>query len=418
MIIIRAEVITIGDEILYGQITDTNTQWISYEIDQIGIKTIRKSSVGDSEEEILTILHEAEKRADIIFITGGLGPTKDDITKKTLCTYFGSELVLNQDALEDVRAFYHKRNRELNDINRQQAYLPNNCTRIPNKQGTAPGMWFERNGKIFISMPGVPHEMRGMMSDFILDELKKKIKLSTIQHRIIRTIGVPESMLAEKIEKWEIALPEYMKLAYLPSIGQVKLRLSGWGKNDITLQEEMQEQIIQVTPLIQEFIYSEKDQEIEEVIGELLIKHNKKIAFAESCTGGYISHSLTKIPGSSQYFNGCIIPYQNEFKINNLGVKKETIAQHGAVSEETVREMATQVRLLFKSDIGIASTGIAGPGGATPEKPVGTIWIAYADEKKVVTKKLLLGGTRLINIQGTAMAVFNLVRMEIGQHSL
>jgi len=410
---IFAEVITIGDEILYGQITDTNTQWISAELSRIGIKTIRKSSVGDNEDQILGILHEAASRADVILLTGGLGPTKDDITKKTISRYFGTDLVLNQEALANVTEIFTQRGFPLTEVNRQQALVPANSTCIVNKVGTAPGMWFEHNGKVFVSMPGVPHEMKWLMENSILEKLKTYFLTPVIYHKMIRTIGIGESFLARKIESWEDALPPHIRLAYLPSMGQVKLRLTATGNNLAGLREEVQTQVDALQLLVAEHIYSYDDDDLEMVIGQLLREHNLTLAVAESCTGGYVSHLITKVPGSSQYFSGSLIAYSNELKVSQLDINPETLKLHGAVSEETIREMAENVRRKLNTDIGVATSGIAGPDGGTADKPVGTIWIAYADAEKTTVKKLQLFRDRLINIQFTALSVLDLIRQNL-----
>lgn len=410
---IKAEIITIGDEILYGQITDTNTQWISAELDKIGIKTVRKSSVGDTKEAILSILAEAQSRADMVLITGGLGPTKDDITKKTMCTYFGSSLEINQEALAEVTAFFAKRGRELTGLNLGQAEIPTNATYIRNSYGTAPAMWFEHDNTVFVSMPGVPFEMKGIMKDTILPKLQAHFKTPFIYHKVIRTIGIGESFLAEMIETWEDALPEHIGLAYLPSMGNVKLRLTGVGENEAQVAAEVEAQFQLVLPTIQEFVYGFGDDEIEQVVGRLLKEKGLTVAVAESCTGGYLAHQFTKVAGSSAYFLGGVLAYSNDVKINSLGVTESTLAQFGAVSEETIIEMAQNVRTLCKASIGLATSGIAGPDGGSDEKPVGTIWIAMATETEVITKKLQLGGSREQNIHLTAVNLLNLVRKKL-----
>jgi nicotinamide-nucleotide amidase len=407
---IKAEIITIGDEILYGQITDTNTQWISAELDKIGIRTIRKSSVGDSEEAILGIFEESSKRADLVIVTGGLGPTKDDITKKTFCKFFNTELIIHTQALADVTEFFKKRGRELSELNKGQGEIPANATFIPNTMGTAPGMWFEQNGVVFISMPGVPFEMKGMMNLTILPKLKEHFKTPIIFHKVIRTIGIGESYLAEMIENWEDALPENIKLAYLPSMGNVKLRLTGFGEDLDIIENQVEEQFQKVLPTIQEYVYGFGSDEIEEVIGRKLIDRKETIAVAESCTGGYLAHQFTKVSGSSAYFMGGVVSYDNEVKINQLGVKTETLNTYGAVSEQTVIEMSENVRKLMKTTYGLATSGIAGPNGGTPEKPVGTIWIAISSEKETITKQLTLGGSREQNIHLTSINILNLLR--------
>ncbi len=407
---ILAEVVTIGDEILYGQITDTNTQWMSTELDKIGIKTVRKSSVGDQEDKILQILEEAESRADIILLTGGLGPTKDDITKKMLCKYFDDTLVINEDALAFITDFFVKRGRPMTELNRQQAAVPSRCTYLANKTGTAPGMWFERNGTVFVSMPGVPHEMKYLMSNEVIPRLKTFFETPIIYHKMIRTIGVGESFLAEKIEHWEDNLPEHIKLAYLPSFGQVRLRLTAVGTDEEQLKQEVDAEIEKVLPLIGSSVFGFDNDDLEVAIGKELKKRALTVSAAESCTGGYISHMFTKVAGSSAYFMGSVVSYDNSVKINVLGVNPETIAQYGAVSEETVTQMAEGARKLMKTDFAIATSGIAGPDGGTPEKPVGTLWIACAMEGRTIAKKVQMANQRDTNIQYGSVVALNLLR--------
>lgn len=407
---ILAEVVTIGDEILYGQITDTNTQWMSTELDKIGIKTVRKSSVGDQEDKILQILEEAEGRADIILLTGGLGPTKDDITKKMLCKYFDDELVINEDALAFITDFFTKRGRPMTELNRLQAAVPSRCTYLANKTGTAPGMWFERNGKVFVSMPGVPHEMKYLMANEVIPRLKEFFETPIIYHKMIRTIGVGESFLAEKIENWEDNLPEHIKLAYLPSFGQVRLRLTAVGSDEEQLRKDVDAEIEKVLPLIGASVFGFDNDDLEVAIGKELKKRGLTVSAAESCTGGYISHMFTKVPGSSAYFMGSVVSYDNSVKIKVLGVDAETIAQHGAVSEETVTQMAEGARKLMNTDFAIATSGIAGPDGGTPEKPVGTLWIACAMEGRTIARKIQMSNQRDTNIQYGSVVALNLLR--------
>lgn len=407
---VLAEVVTIGDEILYGQITDTNTQWMSTELDKIGIKTVRKSSVGDQEDKILQILAEAESRADIILLTGGLGPTKDDITKKMLCRYFDDELVINEDALAFITEFFTKRGRPMTELNRLQAEVPSRCIYLANKTGTAPGMWFERNGKVFVSMPGVPHEMKYLMANEVIPRLREFFETPIIYHKMIRTIGVGESFLAEKIENWEDNLPKHIKLAYLPSFGQVRLRLTAVGNDEEQLKKDVDVEIEKVLPLIGSAVFGFDSDDLEVAIGKELKKKGLTVSAAESCTGGYISHMFTKVAGSSAYFMGSVVSYDNSTKINVLGVNAETITQHGAVSEETVTQMAEGVRKLMKTDFAIATSGIAGPDGGTPEKPVGTLWIACAMEGRTIAKKVQMANQRDTNIQYGSVVALNLLR--------
>jgi nicotinamide-nucleotide amidase len=410
---ITAELLTIGDEILYGQIVDTNSQWMSVELSNAGIKVTRKTSVGDREDEILTALAEAEKRVDIILITGGLGPTSDDLTKPCLAKYFDCELKIHEEALAEVTEFFKSRGRELTEVNRQQAALPVCCEKVTNKMGTAPGMWFARNGKVFVSMPGVPYEMKLMMTDIVIPKLKETFKTPVIHHKVIRTVGLGESFLAEKISDWEASLPAHIKLAYLPSLGEVKLRLTSIGDSLSQLEQETESLTIKLHERIGQFIYAHGEDPLEVVIGNTLKTKKLSLAVAESCTGGYLSHLITSVPGSSEYFLGSIIPYAYEIKMRQLGVKPETLEKHGAVSEATIMEMANLVRAKFNTDIGVATSGIAGPGGATPDKPVGTVWIAYSDKHQTVTRKLQLSKDRLINIKAASVAVLNLIRLSL-----
>ncbi len=410
---IKAEVLTIGDEILFGQITDTNTQWIGTELTKIGIRPIRKTSVGDNEADILAAFAEAEARADVVLITGGLGPTKDDITKKTFCKYFNTELEINEDALAFITQFFEKRGRPMTELNRQQAALPKNCTYVKNWWGTAPGMWFEHNNTVFISMPGVPFEMKNLMTNAILPQLQTHFKTPVIYHKMIRTIGIGESFLADKISDWEDNLPKHIKLAYLPHFGQVKLRLTATGTDIETLKLEAQSEVDKVLPLIKNHVFGYDNDELETVIGELLKTKNETLAIAESCTGGYVSHLITKVPGSSAYFECGIVAYSYEAKTLELGVKTETLTEYGAVSEETIREMAEGVRQKLNTTYGIATSGIAGPGGGTPDKPVGTVWIACAGPNGTVARKLQLSNFREQNIQLTATFVLELLRKTI-----
>ncbi|GAA4450366.1 CinA family nicotinamide mononucleotide deamidase-related protein [Nibrella saemangeumensis] len=415
---ILAEVVTIGDEILFGQITDTNTQWISTELTNIGIRTVRKSSVGDQAEAILQILQEAHQRANVIILTGGLGPTKDDITKHTLCRYFNTELVMNPDALAMVTGFFAKRGRAMTELNRLQAALPANCVYIPNHWGTAPGMWFEHDqgdvrGRVYVSLPGVPFEMKSLMTNLILPKLQAHFRTPVILHKMIRTVGIGESFLAERIEQWEDALPPQIRLAYLPSFGQVKLRLTATGTNAQQLQQELAEQVANVLPLIDQHVFGFDSDELETVVGRLLKEKSLTLGIAESCTGGYVSAQITKVPGASAYFWGSIVSYANEIKVKELGVDRAVLAEHGAVSEPTIQAMAEGVRRVLGTSVGIATSGIAGPDGGTPDKPVGTIWIACATDQRTVTRLLKLGQYREQNIQLTTNYVLNLLREEL-----
>ena len=408
-----AEILTIGDEILYGQITNTNSQWMSTALDQIGIKVIRQTTVGDTEEAILNAFAEAEERVDLILITGGLGPTNDDLTMPMLAKFFGCEVILNQEVVNDVREIFEKRGKTFTELNKKQALVPEIATVIRNTMGTAPGTWYEQKGKIFVSMPGVPHEMKNMMKTFVLPKVQKHFQTPVIYHKLIKTVGIGESFLAEKLKTWEENLPPHVSLAYLPGIGHVRLRLTATGTDQDHLKKEIQELIDHALPFIKDYIYGYDNTTLAYAIGNLLLQRKQTIALAESCSGGFIQHQLTTIPGSSHYFRGGVVPYHNELKINLLGVKEDTLRQYGAVSEQCVLEMANRVREKFGASIGAASSGIAGPDGGTPEKPVGTVWIAFADGKRSIAKKLQLTQNRILNIELTSVSVLNLVRKSL-----
>jgi nicotinamide-nucleotide amidase len=407
-----AEIITIGDEILIGQIVDTNSAWMAAQLNDIGIRIKQISSVSDSREHILTALREAADRADVILITGGLGPTKDDITKKTLAEYFNVGLIENKEALENVERIFRRIRgtlAELLDVNKQQALVPENCEVIQNDNGTAPGMWFNDNGKIYMSMPGVPHEMMYMMQEKVIPKLKSSLKLPFIIHKTILTAGEGESYLALRIADIEDSLPSFIKLAYLPKLGQVRLRLSGYGEDSAFLKEKVNEFAAKIVERINNVVIAEEDISIEKAILNYMAQNNLTLSVAESCTGGYISHLITQHAGSSKVFFGGAVSYSYELKESILGVKQETLEKFGAVSEETATEMVQGALLNFKSDYALAVTGIAGPDGGTPDKPVGTVWVAVASDNKTVVKKLTFGNKRLQNIERTAIAALNML---------
>jgi len=410
---IRAEILTIGDEILFGQITDTNTQWIGAQLTDIGIRPVRKTSVGDNKQDILDAFKEASQRVNVIIVTGGLGPTRDDITKHTFCEYFGTELQINEDALKLVTDFFAKRGRVMTELNIQQAALPQNCTYIPNLWGTAPGMWFEKADVIYVSLPGVPYEMKNLMEFEILPRLKSRFVTNIIQHKSVRTIGIGESFLAETIAGWEDALPEHIKLAYLPHFGQVKLRLTATGTDQQLIDQQLQEQVDLLMPLIADHVFGFDKDELVTVIGSLLVDSNATLATAESCTGGFVASQITSVPGSSVYFEGSVVSYSNAIKINVLGVSESTLESYGAVSEQTAREMAEGARKVLNTTFAISTTGIAGPDGGTPEKPVGTVWIACATPDETITQLLTLRNNRRINVELTTSYALNLLRKTI-----
>lgn len=410
---VNAEIITIGDEILYGQTLDTNSHWLSGKLDAIGVRTIRKTTVADDENDILQAFAAAENRADIILITGGLGPTSDDLTKPCLVNYFDTTLVLHDEALQEITALFQSKGRKMTASNRDQALLPAVCKKITNPMGTAPGMWFEKKGKVFVSMPGVPYEMKAMVAKSILPMLKEKFQLPFIHHRIIRTIGIGESWIAEIIKDWVANLPSHIKLAYLPSIGQVKLRLTIMGSDKELLTKEVEKYVSSLLPLIAPYVYGFDADVIEQTVGDQLRQLGHTIAVAESCSGGYLSHMITSVPGSSDYYKGGICSYANEIKTSELGVSKEILESHGAVSEETACQMAKAIRLKMKTTYGLATTGIAGPGGGSEEKPVGTVWIALADSESVKAYRLSLGRERNINIQLSAMQCLHILHQHL-----
>jgi nicotinamide-nucleotide amidase len=409
-----AEIITIGDEILIGQIVDTNSAWIAQKLNTIGLKVKQISSVSDDRQHILTALAEAHQRADVILITGGLGPTRDDITKKTLAEYFGVGFVENKEALENVESIFKRlrgASAELLDINKQQALVPENCEVIINKNGTAPGMWFNHGGKIYVSMPGVPHEMMYMMEESVIPKIKASLKLPFIVHKTILTAGEGESYLAKKIADIEDSLPSFIKLAYLPKLGQVRLRLSAYGDNEKLLNDKVEEYTAKMVERIGSSVVALEDISLEKAILNFMTENELTLSTAESCTGGYIAHLITQHPGSSKVYFGGAVSYSYELKESMLSVKNETLWQYGAVSRETVTEMVEGALLNYKSDYAIAVTGIAGPDGGTPDKPVGTVWVGVASAKKTITKKFLFGNKRQQNIERTAIAALNMLNI-------
>lgn len=409
----KAEIITIGDEILIGQVVDTNSAWMARELNMAGIQVNRIISVMDNHEEITKALAESTERADVIITSGGLGPTRDDITKLALCDYFKTHLVFDQTSYDNIERLFGKRGYTMTEVNRKQAEVPACCEPLLNENGTAPGMWFRQNGKIYVSLPGVPFEMKALMTSHVLP-LLKPLSNKVIIHKTILTQGVGESFLADKIQEWESALPPNIKLAYLPQPGIVRLRLSATGSKREELQQLLDEQVLLLHSIISEYIFGEDNDSLEEVVGQLLKDHNLTLSTAESCTGGYISHLITSIAGSSAYYNGSIISYSNEVKVNSLGVKQSTIDEFGAVSRETVIEMAEGVRNKLKTDCSIAVSGIAGPEGGSDDKPVGTVWIAvYTPYTGMVVKKYLFGEHRERNIRRSALAALDMLRKQI-----
>lgn len=398
-----AEIITIGDEILIGQIIDSNSAWMAQQLNAAGIQIKQISSVSDNREHILSALKEASERADLILITGGLGPTKDDITKTTLAEYFGVKMKRDQPTLDNVARIFARYNRPLLEVNIGQADVPENCEVLPNKNGTAPGMWFQEQGKVYVSMPGVPFEMMYLMEDLVIPKLKASFDLPKIIHQTILTAGEGESFLAEKIADIEDQLPPEIKLAYLPKLGLVRLRLSAYGTDEEKLKQELEIQTKKITERLGSTVVATEDIPLEKAILLLMAKNKQTLSLAESCTGGYLAHLFTSLPGASSVFMGGAVSYSYEMKEKMLGVNHETLLQTGAVSEETVREMVEGALRNFGTDYAIAVTGIAGPDGGTPEKPVGTVWIAVARKGKTIAGKYVFGSKRIQNIERTAI---------------
>ncbi|HIA06219.1 MAG TPA: competence/damage-inducible protein A [Flavobacteriales bacterium] len=415
----NAELITIGDEILIGQIVDSNSAWMAQHLNDVGISVSQISSISDSRDHILEALELASKRADIILITGGLGPTKDDITKSTLCTYFKTELKMNDEVLKHVKYLFDSFGSELLEVNKKQAEVPANCEVLMNYKGTAPGMWFEHAGKIYVSIPGVPYEMKALMRKQVIPKLQKIFKLPYIVHKTILTQGVGESFLAEKISDWQDSLEkEAIKLAYLPSAGTVRLRLSTSGDDKNELLEKVERKAEELDGLIHSYIYGKEDDTLERVVGKLLTESNRTLSTAESCTGGYIAHLITSIAGSSSYFIGSVIAYSNSIKQQELQVDPRTIEEHGAVSEEVVKAMAEGIRRRYDTDYAISCSGIAGPDGGTEGKPVGSVWICVSSDKSVKAKLFQFGPNRKGTIHMTALTALNMLRNLVTEEHL
>lgn len=412
---VLATLLTIGDELLIGQVIDTNSAWIAQQLNGIGILVKKRVSVGDDAADIEDALQQAAAESSIVLITGGLGPTADDITKPVLCKYFDSKLVLNEEALDNVKAIFARHNRELIDRNIRQAEVPHNCRVIQNPRGTAPGMWFEKNGIVYVSMPGVPHEMKGMMENEILPSLAEKFQTPVIEHRTIMVAGIGESFLAELIQPWEEKLPSNIKLAYLPNYGLVRLRMTGMGNNADSLSGQLDKEFNELQQLVQRYLVSTRDETLEFTIAQMLSEKNKTMGTAESCTGGYLAHLFTKDSGASKTFFGGIVCYDNSVKEKLLGVKAETLAAHGAVSEEVVIEMVEGARAAMGVDYALATSGILGPGGGSILKPVGTVWIAVASAEKTVARKFLFQYDRKRNLLGAATQGLNMLRELIAE---
>jgi nicotinamide-nucleotide amidase len=409
----KAEIITIGDELLIGQTIDTNSAWIGAELSLAGFDIQRKISIHDSRPDILKALADTIGKSEVVIITGGLGPTSDDITKPALCEFFNTRLVMNNVVLAMIEKMMTRRNFPMNENNRKQAEVPETCTVLTNAAGTAPGMWFEKEGTIIISMPGVPYEMKYIMTEHVLPMLKKRFTSQVIIHRNIMTYGTSEARLAEILTAYEAGLPAEIKLAYLPSHGINKLRLTGTGSNYVAVSTLVEEQVKKLYSVIPELIYGENEESLEAIIGKLLVDKNKTLSIAESCTGGNIAHLITTIPGSSRYFRGSVVAYDNSIKTGLLGIPAAVIEREGAVSEPVVRSMAEISRNLFKADYSVATSGIAGPDGGTEAKPVGTLWVAASSASGTVVEKHTFGTDRILNITRFSLVALNMLRKKI-----
>jgi len=410
-----ADIITIGDEILIGQIVDTNSAWIAQRLNESGIKVRQITSVSDEKQHILNALQDAHEQSEVIIITGGLGPTSDDITKPTLSEYFGSKLTENESVLNDLLAFVKARGIKLSERNRKQAEVPECCTVIRNPVGTAPAMWFEKDSRIYISLPGVPFEMIEIMEQSIIPKLVEVThgRSKIIIHKNVLTHGISESHLAVMLADWERQFPTNLKLAYLPQPGIIRLRLTIEGKNEAQLREILEFELHILKRILPDAIFGEDEDSMEGVVGRLLLEKDATLSVAESCTGGNISHLITLVSGSSKYYKGSVVAYSNETKYELLKVNIDTLINYGAVSKQTAAEMAKGVKILCKTDYAIAITGIAGPDGGSEEKPVGTTWIAVATPDKIISQKFHFGDNRELNIMRASVAALNLLRLQL-----
>lgn len=409
----RCSIITIGDEILIGQTIDTNSAWLGERLNLMGFEVVNIFTIQDIPERIIASLDGVDSDIDLVIITGGLGPTNDDLTKNTLTDYFEAKLVLNREILNGIESFFADRGLEMLEVNRQQAMLPDKADILINYYGSAAGMWFQKNGTVYLSLPGVPYEMKGIMNDFGFKKIKSFFHLPFIYYRTILTWGIGESFLAEKISDWEVDLRNAgLKLAYLPSPGMVKLRITGVG-TEVETKQKVDKFASEIYRLVKGQVFGEGKDTIEKNVGELLKSQNLTLSTAESCTGGYLAHLISSIPGSSDYYKGTVVSYSNEIKINELDVKAADLNKYGAVSEEVVKQMAENVRAKMKTDYAIATSGIAGPDGGTKEKPVGTVWVAISSENRTKTKLLKLGKQRFNNIRISSIWALGLLMKEV-----
>lgn len=409
-----ASIITIGDELLIGQVIDTNSSWIAQELNKVGILLKHRVAVGDVRADIWQALDAESKEVSLVIITGGLGPTADDITKPLLCDYFGGKMVVHQPTLAHItHIFENVLKRPMIERNAKQAEVPDVCTVLLNQRGTAPGMLFEKEGTVFVSLPGVPHEMKWLMTNEVLPKIPELFQTGFIEHRTLLTAGIGESFLANLVQDIEVALPAHIKLAYLPNYGMVRLRLTAFGFDKTVLITEIDRHFEGFKEKVKDYLVIDEDLSMEQVVARLLKESGKTLSTAESCTGGYIAHIITSHPGSSVYFTGSVVSYANRIKESMLHVPEETLQTVGAVSEATVQQMAKSVRELMQTDYAIAVSGIMGPDGATAEKPVGMVWVAVADQGRVVTQLFNFRFDRRRNIELTATNALNLLRIFI-----
>lgn len=406
----KIAILTVGDELLIGQVVDTNSAWMARKLNYHGMQVVKGLTVSDALPEIKRGLAEALAVADVVLMTGGLGPTKDDVTKKALAEFFGQGMRFDQPTYDRILKLFERWGRTSTPAHRQQCYMPENATLLFNKMGTAPGMWFHEQGKVVVSMPGVPYEMEYLMEKEVIPKLKQTFPVQPIVHRTILTVGEGESRIAALVEDIEDSLPANIKLAFLPGLGQVRLRLTATGADELTLTALVDAKKKALEDRLRSFVFGYEEDKLERVIGQLLSERGLTLCTAESCTGGYLAHQITSISGASKYFMGSIIAYSNEVKMRQLGVREETLKEHGAVSEQTVIEMVKGALKLLQTDIAVSVSGVAGPTGGTPEKPVGTVWLAVGNADVIQTQVLHIGKDRLKNIQYSAVRAMDMIR--------
>ena len=406
----KVHLLTIGDELLIGQVVDNNSAWMGRQLNLAGIQVAGIVSAPDEHDDIVDAIGHCLQRSQVVIMTGGLGPTKDDVTKKAIAEYYGVGFVFSQETYERLVRIFQRLGRPVTEALRQQCFMPQNAELLLNHMGTAPGMWMEENGRVLISLPGVPYEMKHLMETAVIPRLLERFPVAPRKHRTVLTAGEGESTIADRLEKFEDELPADLRLAYLPSLGQVRLRLTATGHSEPVLDRLLETQVARLQALLPDLIYGYEAESLEEAVGRILRERGLRLATAESCTGGYLAHRITSVPGSSDYFLGSVVAYANEIKIAQLGVAEATLQTHGAVSEQTVREMAEGVRQRFGADIAVATSGVAGPGGGSPEKPVGTIWLAVADRERTFAYRLQAGKDREKNIQWSTVYALNFLR--------